>query len=271
MGRPAPRSAIGKNQPVRNGKHVTKSQKNALPNASRQRRRIEKIAEILGLTYRTRRDNIIIKNNNVIKRRAAVSYSSEQTRKRILTCARHEFLKNGYARANLRRIADNAKATTGALYAHFKNKEELFDALVHQPADELLTRYEEMHEQAKVALQEGAFAQTENASSEGTDWMLEYIYEHFDAFKLIVCCSEGTAYSKYIDKLIEIEESAAKRTLPAEAYQATGDFFLHVISSSGLREMFEVVAHDLPKEEAIQYIKKIKQFRFGGWREILER
>jgi AcrR family transcriptional regulator len=200
-----------------------------------------------------------------------VSYSSEQTRKRLITCARREFLKNGYAKANLRRIADNAKATTGALYAHFKNKEELFDALVGRPAKALLARYEKMHRQVKAVSQEGALGQTENASAEGTDWMLEYIYKHFDAFKLIVCCSEGTAYSKYIDKLIEIEEMATKRALPAEAYRAAGDFFIHVIASSGLREMFEVVAHDLPKEEAIQYIKKIKQFRFGGWRGILGR
>lgn len=198
-----------------------------------------------------------------------MSYSSEQTQERIVLCAHQEFLQNGYIKANLRRIADNAKATTGALYAHFKNKEELFDALVREPAEELLSRFKEMHEQAQTASGEDTFVQTESVSSEGTDWMLEYIYEHFDTFKLIACCSEGTPYSRYIDQLIEIEESTIKRTLPEDAFKATGDFFIHVISSSGFRELFEVVAHDLPKEEAVRYMKKIKQFRYGGWREIL--
>jgi AcrR family transcriptional regulator len=198
-----------------------------------------------------------------------MSYSSEQTRERILECARQEFLENGYAGANLRRISDNAKATTGALYAHFKNKEELFDALVHQPAEELLGHFVEMHERAQTIPQENAFVQTENVSSEGTDWVLEYIYEHFDAFKLIVCCSEGTPYGEYIDKLVEIEEMTTRQTLPSEILEATGDFFIHVIASSGLHELFEVVAHSLSKGEAIQYMKKVKQFRFGGWRGIL--
>jgi AcrR family transcriptional regulator len=198
-----------------------------------------------------------------------VSYSSEQTRERILECARLEFLENGYVGANLRRISDNAKATTGALYAHFKNKEELFDALVRQPAEELLSRFEEMHGHAQMTPKEKAFAQTENVSSEGTDWVLEYIYEHFEAFKLIVCCSEGTPYGEYIDKLIEIEETTTRQILPPDIHKALGDFFIHVVSSSGLQELFEVVAHDLPKEEAIQYMKKVKQFRFGGWRGIL--
>ena len=49
-----------------------------------------------------------------------MSYSSEQTRQRILECAKKEFLEQGYQKANLRKIAEDAKATTGALYNHFK-------------------------------------------------------------------------------------------------------------------------------------------------------
>jgi hypothetical protein len=197
-----------------------------------------------------------------------MSYSSEQTRERILSCARREFLENGFEKANLRRIADAARATTGALYAHFKNKEGLFDALVCLPAEQLFTRYEEMHNQVEVSPYEDVLAQTEKISSDGMDWMLEFIYEHFDAFKLIICCSEGTAYSGYVDKLIEIEESTTRRILPVETVKAAGDFFIHVACSSGVREFFEMVAHDLPKKEAVRYIEKIKQFHSSGWREI---
>jgi AcrR family transcriptional regulator len=198
-----------------------------------------------------------------------MSYSSEQTRERILECARQEFLENGYTGANLRRISDNAKTTTGALYAHFKNKEKLFDALVHQPAKELLDHFVEMHERAQTTSQENVFVQTESLSSESTDWVLDHIYKHFDAFKLIVCCAEGTPYGEYIDKLVKIEEMTTRQALPSGVLEATGDFFIHVIVSSGLHELFEVVAHDLSKREAIQYMKKVKQFRFDGWRGIL--
>lgn len=199
-----------------------------------------------------------------------MSYSSEQTRERILSCARQEFLENGFEKANLRRISDAAKVTTGALYAHFKNKEGLFDDLVRLPAEELFTRYEDMHDQVEVVPHEDVLERTEKVSSEGMDWMLDYIYQHFDAFKLIVCCSESTPYSRYIDKLIEIEESTTRRVLPEDAVKATGDFFIHVACSSGVREFFEVVAHDLPKEEAVRYMSEIKRFHFSGWRGILD-
>jgi hypothetical protein len=101
------------------------------------------------------------------------------------------------------------------------------------------------------------------------DWMLEYIYDHFDTFKLILCRSEGTPYSGYMDKLIEIEESTTKRMIPAGALEANSGFFIHVVCSSGIREFFEAVMHDLPKEEAVRYIKQITQFHHGGWHEVL--
>ena len=35
--------------------------------------------------------------------------------------------------------------------------------------------------------------------------MLLYAYEHLNEFKLILCCSEGTRFSKLIDEMVEIE------------------------------------------------------------------
>lgn len=46
-------------------------------------------------------------------------------------------------------------------------------------------------------------------SDEGYSWMVEYIYDHFDAFKLIVCCSTGTRYEHYLDVLTEIEVNSS--------------------------------------------------------------
>lgn len=39
--------------------------------------------------------------------------------------------------------------------------------------------------------------------------MVDYVYDHFDAFKLIACCSTGTRYEHYLDALIEIEVNAS--------------------------------------------------------------
>ncbi len=39
--------------------------------------------------------------------------------------------------------------------------------------------------------------------------MVDYVYDHFDAFKPIACCLTGTKYEYYLETLIEIEVNAS--------------------------------------------------------------
>lgn len=56
----------------------------------------------------------------------------EDKKYRILEKARNHFLKHGYRGASLRNIARDAGVTTGALYHHFRGKDELFvDVCLH--------------------------------------------------------------------------------------------------------------------------------------------
>ena len=49
---------------------------------------------------------------------------------RLLASAEAEFNKNGFIKAELKTICENAGITTGALYKRYKGKEELFCAVV---------------------------------------------------------------------------------------------------------------------------------------------
>ena len=51
----------------------------------------------------------------------------------IVDAAMEEFMKKGFQGASIRTIADSAGITSGGLYRHFKDKEDMFHALV-EPA-----------------------------------------------------------------------------------------------------------------------------------------
>ena len=53
-----------------------------------------------------------------------------ETRDRLLKVAKEEFLELGYEKASMRKICKKAGVTTGALYFFFKDKNDLFGALV---------------------------------------------------------------------------------------------------------------------------------------------
>ncbi|MDF7675308.1 TetR family transcriptional regulator [Neisseriaceae bacterium ESL0693] len=57
---------------------------------------------------------------------------AQKTKHALLASALDIFFKRGVSRASLQEIAIHAGLTRGALYWHFKNKEDLFDALFQQ-------------------------------------------------------------------------------------------------------------------------------------------
>ena len=59
--------------------------------------------------------------------------SDNETRQKLIDSAKKEFFENGFAKASLRKICTNAGVTTGALYFFFKNKDDLFSAIVAPP------------------------------------------------------------------------------------------------------------------------------------------
>lgn len=107
-----------------------------------------------------------------------------------------------------------------------------------------------------------------------TDGMLGFIYEHYDAFKLIACCSEGTKYADYVERLIEIETRSSIKLI--RLMQADGkispDFdeqLVHIISSTMFNGVFEIISHNEPIETAREHIHILKEFYTAGWYKIL--
>ncbi len=199
-----------------------------------------------------------------------MSYSSELTKERILACAKVEFLEKGFAHANLRNIAYNAKATTGAVYNHFQGKDGLFKAIIGTFAEELLTLYTRVHEETAADYDFESSDTTENMGK-GTYAVLDFLYSDFECSKLLFCRATGTHYENYVEKLIEIEERSSLGVMKSDWFPKSkiNMFFVHVIATSGINNMLEAIRHDLSREEAIEYIGKIQKFYYAGTKEIL--
>lgn len=70
---------------------------------------------------------------------------AQETRSRILDAAERVFYDKGVANSSLEEIAASAQVTRGAIYWHFKDKAELFDAMMQRvvlPVDDMLENSE---------------------------------------------------------------------------------------------------------------------------------
>ena len=71
---------------------------------------------------------------------------AENTLQKIHEIASAEFLEKGFRGASLREIVKKAGVTTGAFYGYYKSKEELFSAMVKEPADYVVNRFKSLVE-----------------------------------------------------------------------------------------------------------------------------
>ena len=193
----------------------------------------------------------------------------------ILSAAMQEFLEKGFKSASLRNIVKTAGVTTGAFYGYYDSKEELFEALVGEHYNFLLDCFRKAQKEfAEIPPEEQpdnltmAYDSKEDTSGECMITlpllpakMLLYAYEHLNEFKLILCCSEGTRFSKLIDEMVEIETNATHDYLivleklgrPAPPIDERLE---HILITGMFNTFFELIIHEMPLEEAKHYLKK---------------
>ena len=196
------------------------------------------------------------------------------TLEQILDAAQAEFLEKGYQTAALREISKRAGVTTGALYGYFRNKEELFEALVREPYEELMEMYctilRQFSELPPLEQQQHMMDYTAQTITRMTD----YIYEHHDAFKLILCCSEGTRFNDLVHRMANLDVSAThsfaqvnrELGVPMKPVNAKLE---HMLTSGMFSTYFELVVHDIPRQEADEYIQQLLAFYGAGWAKIM--
>ena len=203
-----------------------------------------------------------------------MKFKDEEAVGQILECAKEEFMQNGFADASMRTIAEKAGFTTGMLYSRFADKNELFSALVKEGADKLYSYFSDVQEEFAEfpATQQVAEMQTYTSSKMRT--VIDIIYEYFDTFKLIVCHSAGSSYDRYIDRMIEYETDSTERFMRVLQENGTSVKTVrrdinHMLASALFNGIFEVVAHDFPKEDALEYVNAVCDFFFAGWQRLL--
>ncbi len=196
------------------------------------------------------------------------------TMEKIHIAAKQEFLDKGFQLASLRNIVKKAGVTTGAFYGYYKSKEELFDALVGEQAKYVFKIFDTTLGNFNKLSGEEQTKRMTDISGDAMLQMLDYIYDYYDKFKLLILCSEGTQYVDFIHQLV------LKETASTYAYIETlkqmginikpiNNNLIHMVSSGLFTGAFETIVHDMPKEEAREYVRQLQQFYTAGWEELL--
>ena len=192
----------------------------------------------------------------------------------ILEASRKEFMEYGYEKASLRRIAKEASVTTGAIYGYFAGKDALFAALTEDAAEELVELYTKVHSDFASLPPEEQPDMLNVVTEECVPWLVNYVYDHFEAFKLLLCCGAPGCGERFFDRLAEVEEQSCHDFVAAVEQMGypvpkLGDALIHIVCSTFFRQIQEFVDHDIPREEAMSCSLILSRFQHAGWKKIL--
>ena len=199
---------------------------------------------------------------------------SPATMERIQQAALEEFSEKGFLGASLRQIVKNAGVTTGAFYGYFSSKEALFASLVEPHAAALMGRFMEAQTSFADLAEEEQPKHMGEASGDYVDWMVDYICQHREPVKLLLTRAEGTGYENFVHNMVEVEVEYTLRYLEVlrrlgRSIPELSRSLCHIIASGMFNGLFEIVVHDMPREQALRDVEQFRSFYTGGWLKLM--
>lgn len=199
---------------------------------------------------------------------------STATLEKIQQAALAEFLDKGFLGASLRQIVKNAGVTTGAFYGYFSSKEALFNAIVEPHAAALMGRFMEAQTTFAELPEKEQPEHMGLESGRCVDWMVDYICAHREPVKLLLCCAEGTSYEHFVHNMVEVEVEYTQRYM--EVLRRLGwdipvldKSLYHIIASGMFNGIFEIVVHDMPRDQAMRDVDQLRAFYTAGWSKLM--
>lgn len=197
----------------------------------------------------------------------------KQARKKIMESALEEFASRGYQKSSMRRIAAEAGFTVGNLYNYFRDKDELFYAVM-EPITEPVMLYLQQLEGRDVL-------------SSRESWLLEFhmgiaselalfIHLNRNLLDILVFKSHGSCLEMFTDDVIEkytdlsmVFLEQARAVFP-EIRKDVSRFTVHNIISFSITSIIELLMHKVPHSKMKIYLDEIMIFMYHGWQAIMD-
>lgn len=91
------------------------------------------------------------------------------------------------------------------IFFRFHDKNGLIEVLVSPVIKELTGWFHDSHEDFHSLSKEQQKTDAYTCGEDKFIWFVNYIYDHFSIFRLILCSSEGTKYRNFIDELVKLD------------------------------------------------------------------
>lgn len=158
----------------------------------------------------------------------------EEIRNRIFQAALAIFYEKDFLGTKMKEIAEKAEIPVGLVYTYYKNKEELFDAIV-KPIYHCLNQAIQQEER-----EEGSALERFQAAGE------EYVYLLLDQHKELIILmdkSQGTKHKNAKEMFIHLLEEHIRRRIQEKGIEIKEEILIHILASNFTESLLEIARH----------------------------
>lgn len=209
-------------------------------------------------------------------------HKDTETKKKLLCCAKQEFLEKGYAKASLRSICRAAGVTTGALYFFFQDKDDLFCTIVSDVVTQVKSLILAHCEYEKRAIQgrESGDEGLDDAGSDDTEpcgteremdlarALVHEFYQSREEMLLVLNGAQGSSMENVLDDIITLIEVHCQLIMEAMCRKAgkppVDRLLIHWVAHTQVDVFVYMVEHIEDREQALAFADKAMRFLLGG-------
>ena len=194
-----------------------------------------------------------------------MQYAKDEIRQRIIDVAHEEFLDKGFEKTSKRTNNVKAKNAKSNLYNYFKDKDDLFSAVLESTTTEIRTGLE-------AAKQYNVPKDTEDYTLSSQQMVIgiicKFIAQHTEDVKLLLFKAQGSSLEcfkhevldDFTDNMVEWTQSIhAKKDVSRLFVRTVCSFYLNMI------EQLFLVGSSV---DMTKYMKEIAVFVYHGWKNV---
>lgn len=189
---------------------------------------------------------------------------------KITAAALTEFSEKGYTGASLRKIAEKAGVTVGAIQTRYRSKDELFACLLKPLLDDIEALFQntKMDYYSAVAtnISEGLKSSMRHESSA----ILHLIFTHYKEAVLLLCRSAGSSLEHYFDGIVQSKIKESIAFFNGFGFTGIDENLLGLLISAQFDSYRRIVIECSDRKTAEEYMDSLMTYHLGGWTALFD-
>lgn len=188
---------------------------------------------------------------------------------KIIDAAYSEFLEKGYRGASLRKIAEKAGVTVGAIQIRYKTKDALFGSLLAPFLSEIEKTFQDTRMEYWQHPAEERLSYMETSMRMESEAILKLIFDHYNDAILLLCRSEGSDLAGCFDQIVERKVRESEAFFQATNADCFDPALLRLLIASQFHSYHQIVQEGYDQRTARRYMNALMRYHLGGWTTLL--